>query len=312
MAPHLRFTVDDLWLFLMVNIWALNLTVLKVVFREMTPLAFNAARFTLASLVFAGLIAWLEGGRRLWIEGADLPKVVLLGLMGHTGYQLCFVLGLHLTTATHAGLIFGTTPLVIAVLSTLKGHERLAWPIWAGLASSATGVILTVSGRQVQGGRALSTLGGDALLLLAVLLWALYTVHSKPMLGRYSPLRLTGLSMIAGTVPLVLIALPACGRLDWGAVGWLSWGGLGYSAFLAVVLSYLIWYRSVARVGSARTAVYGNLVPVLGPLFAVWLLREPLTGQLALGGGCIVTGIILTRVRVHRPAAPLPRAEFSV
>lgn len=303
MTPRLRFTADDLWLLLMVCIWGLNLSVLKVVFREMTPLAFNAVRFTAASAAFVVLIGALEGWRQPWIEPRDLGRVAVLGLMGHTGYQLCFVLGLHRTTATHTGLIFGTTPLVIALLSTWQGHERLRWPIWTGLLSSATGVELTVSGRQVLAGRDLSTLGGDALIVGGVLLWALYTVFSKPLLARYSALRLTGLTMVAGTVPLVLLAIPECARLAWRRVGPAAWAGLAFSAFLAVVLCYLIWYRSVARVGSSRTAVYGNLVPVMGPTFAVWLLGEPISGQLALGGLFILGGIVLTRLH-HRPRAP--------
>lgn len=310
MLTRLRFTADDLWLLLMVCIWGLNLSVLKVVFREIPPLAFNAVRFGVATLAFVLLIGWLENGRRPWVEPRHLGRVALLGLIGHTGYQLCFVLGLHRTTAIHSALIFGTTPLVVALFSTWQGHERLGWPIWSGLLSSATGVALTVSGRQVQAGRPLSTLWGDALILGGVLLWALYTVSSKPLLGRYSPLRLTGLSMVAGTVPLVLIALPECLALEWGRVSLLAWAGLAFSTLLAIVLGYVIWYRSVARVGNARTAVYGNLVPVLGPTFAVWLLGEPFSGQLALGGAFILGGIVLTRLH-RRPGREAPEVPLA-
>ncbi len=312
MSPRLRFTTDDLWLLLMVSIWGMNLTVLKVVFREMPPLAFNAVRFGAASLAFAALIRRAEGSGATWIPRGDLGKVAVLGLLGHTGYQMCFVLGLHRTTATHTSLIFGTTPLVIALLSTWRGHERLGWPMWCGLVSSATGVVLTVSGRQEQAGRALSTLAGDALILCGVLLWALYSVFSKPLLSRYSALRLTGLSMMAGTLPLVLIALPQSFGVEWGAVSLQAWAGVGFSALLAVVLCYAIWFRSVARVGNARTAVYGNLVPVFGSLFAVALLGEPFSGQLALGAVFILGGIVLTRLRYRTRAGAVVNSPRSV
>jgi drug/metabolite transporter (DMT)-like permease len=305
----LRFTVDDLWLTLMVGIWGLNLSVLKWVFRDLAPLPFNSVRFLLASLAFVILIRWREGWRALLAPAGDAWRIGGLGLLGHSAYQLCFVLGLSLSSATHAGLIFGTTPLVVALLSTLKGHERVDWPIWAGLTCSVTGVALTVGARQSQGGRPLSSPAGDALLLLAVLCWALYTVHSKPMLGRYSPLRLTGLTLVIGTVPLVAVAAPEIGRTDWGAVRLSSWGGVLYSSLLALVLCYLIWYRSVARVGNARTAVYSNLVPIVGPSLAAWLLREPISGRLGLGALFILAGITLTRWhhRERRPRAPVAR-----
>jgi drug/metabolite transporter (DMT)-like permease len=320
----LRFTVDDLWLTFMVGIWGLNLTVLKWVFRDIPPLPFNAVRFLIASLAFVILIRWREGGRALLAPADDAWRIGGLGLLGHSAYQVCFVIGLSLSSATHAGLIFGTTPLVVALLSTLKGHERVDWPIWAGLVCSVTGVALTVGARQSQSGRSLSSPGGDALLLLAVLCWALYTVYSKPMLGRYSPLRLTGLTLVAGTVPLLFLAAPRFQRTDWGAVRACSWAGVLYSALLALVLCYWIWYRSVARVGNARTAVYSNLVPVVGPSLAAWLLREPISGRLGLGALFILAGITLTRWhhRERRPpalaaggwngpraAGDLPRAE---
>jgi drug/metabolite transporter (DMT)-like permease len=197
---------------------------------------------------------------------------------------------------------------VVALLSSFKGHERVDWPIWTGLVCSVTGVALTVGSRQSQGGRPLSHPGGDALLLLAVLCWALYTVHSKPLLARYSPLRLTGLTLWIGTVPLLAVAAPGLARTDWGAVSLASWAGVLYSALLALVLCYLIWYRSVARVGNARTAVYSNLVPVVGPGLAAWLLREPVSGRLGLGALFILAGITLTRWhhRERRPQVPAP------
>jgi drug/metabolite transporter (DMT)-like permease len=321
MPSRLRFTADDLWLALMVAIWGLNLSVLKVVFRQVTPLAANAVRFAVSSLAFVGLILWLEGARRRpgdvardrrrgLLEPGDWPRVVGLGLLGHTGYQMCFVLGLNRTTATHSALIFGTSPLVVALLSTWMGHERVGWSIWAGLVSSATGVALTVSGQQNRSGQVQSTLSGDALILTAVLLWAGYSVLSKPLLSRYSPLRLTGLTIVGGTLPLVLVAVPDIARLDWGAVGLTTWAGLAFSTLLAVVLCYVIWYRSVARVGNARTAVYGNLVPVAGAGFAAWLLGERVSGQLALGAIFIFGGIALTRwSQRQRPHVPPQSAE---
>jgi len=92
-------------------------------------------------------------------------------------------------------------------------------------------------------------------------------------------------------------ALPDLARQDWGAVSPLTWAGAAYSFIFALVISYIFWYRSVKEVGNLRTAVYSNLVPVFGTLFGVWILGERLTSGVAFGGACILTGILLTRLR---------------
>ena len=76
-----------------------------------------------------------------------------------------------------------------------------------------------------------------------------------------------------------------------------AWAGLVYSFLFALVISYILWYRSVKKVGNLRTAVYSNLVPVFGTLFGVWLLGDRLTPGLGLGAACILLGIVLTRLR---------------
>ncbi|MEE9218374.1 MAG: DMT family transporter [Acidobacteriota bacterium] len=304
MLSRIRFTINDLWLVVLVVIWGLNLTVLKVIFREVTPLATNMVRFTVATLAFLILISCLEG--HTWrLRRGDWPRVALLGLLGHTGFQLCFVMGLNRTSVTHSALIFGSTPLVVALLSRWVGHERLNWPIWAGLVASFTGVALTVTGKQEVSGRAVSTLGGDLMIFGAVLMWALYTVFGKPLLARYSPLRFTGLSMAVGSVPLIVISLPACREINWTELSVATWAGLAYSSLGALLICYLIWYRSVARVGNSRTAAFENLVPVVGAALAWWLLGEGMSLQLILGGAFILGGVTLTRLSGRaRDAAP--------
>jgi drug/metabolite transporter (DMT)-like permease len=97
------------------------------------------------------------------------------------------------------------------------------------------------------------------------------------------------------------LCLPAVLRQDWKQVTAADWLIAVLSSLLALVLAYLLWYRSVKRVGNVRTAVYSNLVPVSGT-FAGWLiLEERLSPLLALGAAAIFAGIALTRSRRGEP-----------
>src|SRR5215831_17571817 len=92
------FTLNDLGLLCVVIFWAFNVTVVKICLREMQPLAFNIIRFSCAAVVLLGLTRALEGSIR--IERRDVGRMLIMGVVGHTLYQLCFVLGLARTTAS--------------------------------------------------------------------------------------------------------------------------------------------------------------------------------------------------------------------
>ncbi|HZI94702.1 MAG TPA: DMT family transporter [Patescibacteria group bacterium] len=301
---------NDLELLCVVAFWAFNVTVVKMSLREMEPLAFNIIRFVGASVVLLGLTWWLEDSP--WIDRRDLGRLVVLGVVGHTFYQLCFVLGLARTTASSTALIFGASPVVVGLLSRLAGHERVGPAGAVGALLAFYGVYLIVGGAagppqvhmpfHMPGplDAAASPAGetevlGDLLVLGAVLCWSIYTVLSKELLERHSPLKVTALSMSLGTALMALPAIPDLRRQDWNAVSGRTWAGLVYSCVFALVISYVLWYRSVKQVGNLRTAIYSNLVPVLGTFFGVWLLGDRLTPGLALGGCFILAGILLTR-----------------
>lgn len=293
-------SIVDLELMLVVLSWAFNITVVKVSLASMEPLAFNILRFTSAAILLLGFTRLLEGS--LAIDRRDLPRFVLLGLLGHTLYQVCFVTGIARTTASSTALIFGSSPVVIALASRIAGHERLRLSGLAGAALAFAGVWFLVTGKQA-GDPATGSVLGDLLILSSVVLWAVYTVMSRPLLDRYSPLKVSALTLSIGALMLVPLSVADLRAQDWNRVEPLAWAGIVYSFLFALCLSYVLWYRSVLRVGNLKTAIYSNLVPVFGTVFGVWLLGEPWTRGLWLGGLCILAGIVVTRLPDLRPGA---------
>jgi drug/metabolite transporter (DMT)-like permease len=302
-----RFVLDrnDLGLLLVVLTWGLNLTVVKFAFLEIRPLAFNGVRFTAAAVALVILLRWQEGTTR--IGGRDALWMAVLGLVGHAIYQTLFIQGIARTTASHAALIFGVTPVAVAVLSLLAGHERLNAARWAGAALAFAGVYVIISGRPPADGPA-PTLWGDLMILGAALCWCVYTVLAKPILERHSPLKVTALSMAWGAAFLVPLCAMEVSRQDWTRVSLKGWALTVYAFLFPLVLAYVLWYRSVRKVGSVRTSVYSNLVPVTGTLTAWLLLDERLYPALGLGAAAILGGIALTRS--FPPAAKAGRAEI--
>ncbi|MBI3997886.1 MAG: DMT family transporter [Armatimonadetes bacterium] len=297
----------DAALLLLVLIWGVNFPIIKGAFPGLPPLVFNGLRFVIAALVLWGSLRVLEGPRQ--IDRRDLPALLGLGLLGHAGYQTFFMTGLARTTAGNSSLILAMVPLFVGVLGVMLRLERPSLRMWLGLVAAFLGLFLLVEGR---GGLRLdlSTALGDALVLAAAVCWAAYTVASRPYLTRMSPLRLTTVTLALGMPVIIATAVPGALRLQWVAVKPGAWAAMAFSAIFAIGVCYVIWYTSVQAVGSARTAAFSNLIPVVALIASLVLLGEPLGLLQVVGGTVVLFGVWLARTgRVQVAGAPVPAAE---
>ena len=276
---------------MMVFVWGVNFAVVKHALGVFEPLAFNALRFVVASvLVFAVLSL---RGQFSMPAREDLPRVIALGLLGNVMYQMCFILGLDRTLAGHASLMLALTPIMTAFLSMLTGHEKPGPRTWGGASLSILGVAL-VSGAtlRVEGREALV---GDAILVTASAAWACYTVGARPIVRKYGSIRTTAWTLWVGAVGLMAVGTPALSRQDWGAVDGRAWGGMLFSATFAIGLAYLIWYRGVERIGNTRTAIYSNLTPVVALAAGTVLLNERPSALALVGAALTLAGVMIVR-----------------
>lgn len=277
---------------LMVFIWGLNFAVAKRALAAFDPLAFNALRYLLAS-GFVLVVLWRQG-RLAAPTREDLPRIFLLGLLGNTLYQLAFILGLDRTRAGNASLMLALIPVFVLVLG-LRGGTRHGTRAWLGATISMLGVAL-VSGSslRLEGTDALI---GDLTLICAAAFWALYTQGSQPLIARYGAIQTTAWTLWAGALGIFLIGIPALLRQPWREVDSVAWGGMLFSAFFSIGLAYLLWYRGVERLGSARTAIYSNLTPVVALLAGAFWLGERLTPLSVAGAAMVLGGVMLVRSR---------------
>ncbi|MEM0314418.1 MAG: DMT family transporter, partial [Candidatus Bathyarchaeia archaeon] len=141
----------------------------------------------------------------------------------------------------------------------------------------------------------IQSLMGDILILSGTICWSVYTVLSKPLLNRYSPLKLTAVTIAMGTPPLILLAIPYLPAQDWNLIGTWDWLGLFYSSCLAVAVGYTIWYSGVSHVGGAKTSLYEYLITVIAVATAWLLLNETMTPIQILGATLALTGLYRSR-----------------
>ncbi len=293
----------------MTIIWGTNYSVIKSAFTDIQPHAFNALRLTIGSAVMLGAMIATRARRRVAavpasdrladifytpapITRRDWMQLAFLGAIGHALYQYCFVGGLARTSVANSSLLIAMTPVIIALMTTALGH-RLRATHWMGTALSVAGIYLVLGHGARFGGESGR---GDLMVGVAVLCWAIYTMGSRTLMRRHSPVAVTGLSMALGTAMYLPMTWPALSRVQWTAVSSRTWLAVVYSALFALCIAYTIWYAAVRQIGSARTSVYSNLVPIVAMATAVIWLGEPLSPAKLAGATAVVLGVALTRV----------------
>jgi len=310
MLLHVR-RIDAL-LLLMTLIWGTNYPIVKHAFADIDPQAFNAMRVIVASAVFLMTMAVVRRGASDRRErsfasvlytptpmgGRDALGLFGLAVVGHCLYQYWFVGGLARTSVANAALIAAAAPVLIALLGAAVGQERVGPTHWLGAALSLAGIYVVVGPGVHVGG---ATWVGDLMVAAAVCCWAIYTLGSRALMQRHSPLAVTGVSMAIGTLLYVPLVLPHIRSVAWSHVAIRTWIVIVYSALFALCLSYTIWYAAVRQIGSARTSVYSNLVPLVAMAGAAFLLGEPLGIRKMLGTAAVLLGVALTRVTPINP-----------
>lgn len=284
-----------------VLLWALNLTVTRYVLTHgFRPLAFASVRYGSAAAIFATVT---YGRERSLAIGRGRPWL-LVGAAGLLIWlnQTSFVYAIKLSTATTVALVLGVTPTFAALFAFLVGLERVSQRFAVAAAVSFGGVALVALG---SGGGLSASVAGDAIAVATAATWAGYSVLIASLMRLYSPFRISAVVFLIGLGPLLATGARQVAEQDFGAISATAWALLAYSTLGPLVLTNLLWYKALARVGPSRATLFANIQPFFAAIFALLLLSESLSGIQIAGGVAIAGGIALARRRwVAVPVAP--------
>ncbi|MBD0348720.1 MAG: DMT family transporter [Thermoleophilia bacterium] len=289
----------ELMLVTTVVLWALNVTVSRYLLTEgFQPLAYSTLRYGAAALIFVSLTLALERG--LLVARRDLRRAGVATALLFLN-QLGFVYALDRTTASTVGLILGATPVFAALLGAALGIERVTARIWGAVAVSFAGVALVALG---SGGELSGDMVGNLFAVATAATWAAYSIAVTPLMARYTAYRVSALVLVATAAALAVAGATqtADQELD---LGWERWALFTFAVLGPLVITNVLWYRSLYRIGAARATLAANLHPFVAVVFAVVLLAETMTLVQVAGGVLIAAAIALGRRRAP-VSAPRP------
>jgi drug/metabolite transporter (DMT)-like permease len=274
--------------------WAGNALVARAFYSAIPPLSLSFWRWSLALAILLPFVAvplWRE--RHKVIRGGW--RLVLLAALGISGYNSLLYTAAHSTVAINITLVNTCLPLATYLGAGVLLNE---WPprrAWFGMAVAAIGLITLISRGSLANLLALSFNPGDLIMLVAVLVWALYTLLLRRWSPRFElpPLALLGALVLLGVpiiLPFYLVELSQVGGFDPSPA---NLAAIGYTAVFASLLAYLTWNHGVKVVGAAKAALTSYLMPVFAALLAYLLLGETLEVFHWLGGALIFGGLLL-------------------
>ena len=288
--------------------WGSLIPVLNQLLPTWDPYFLSAARYALAAPIFVLLLLVLEPRSRA-VRAVASWRVWLLGAVGIGVFAPLYTAGIALANPVTAAILGATGPVVAALVAWAAYRV----PFDRGLTSA---ILLTAAGGALAtyqpsaAGAGFELRGGEALIFLASACWSWYSLAAQRWLHGHSQLRITGMTMLPGTVVAVGIyllaaalgaadlppALPVRG-LDLGLFAWMVAG--------PVVAGVFLWNYGVRMLGVVVASVFLNLAPVVAISITAALGTWPTAPQLA--GGALVLGGVLSAQRRGRAAPANPR-----
>ncbi len=274
------------------TLWGSSFLLAKIALEELLVGQMILYRFAFACVVLVPIAI----RRSEPIRRADIPLWLIAAVVGVPVQFLVEFEGLARTTVSHASLMIGMLPMLLAGAAMLFAGERLDRTGWLLLAGSTLGAALVVLDGTAAAAPGGPTLAGDALVLaslLAVVGWILLT---KRLLAHASPIAVSTYVLIAGTAMLAVweIALDGVPPVGLSTRTWLALAGLGV---FATAVTTLLWNWALASVPASAAGIFVNLEPVVGTVLGVLVLHDRFGAATVVGGLVIVGAAVALSVR---------------
>lgn len=263
-------------------------TFIKIAIEVFPPFTFLFLRFLIAVIILVPLFI----KAREKVSRKDLWPITLVSLLG-MGNVVFFSFGIKHTTAIVSQTLYAAVPIIAALASFLILGASISRKKILGVLFGFIGVLIIVlvpSFREPADG--IGTILGNILVLVAVVSYSLYTVYSKKLHKKYSPLVVT-MAMVVTTFIIQTLLIPfevSSYAGMWNEITVKSLIGLLYAGLIGTVLYFILYQKVIKKASPLVASMVFYLQPVFSFVWAFFLLGERLTLSLVIGGILALVG----------------------
>jgi drug/metabolite transporter (DMT)-like permease len=292
------------------GLWGTGFYFRRLALDEMSVEHMVLYRFLFASIGILPVV--LLNLRSFHLTGKELRLLLLSAAFGIPIQFLLQFHGLALTTVSHASLMVGSMPVLLAAAAALFAGERLDRTGWLALFGSTVGASLIVLG----GSRGPATRGepslvGDLMVVASLILALAWILLSKRLMQTHSAPVVSAYTILCGTVMLAILILSPwlLGPLihqsfsppPFAQVSRTAWIALAISGIFCTATTTVLWNWGIHHVPASRAGVFLNIEPALGSWLGVQLLGEHLGPYAWVGGALILSAAVTLTVLGHEP-----------
>lgn len=266
----------------------------RYVLQRIDPFVVAFMRYCIASLVLCSIAFWIsrrKGSRK--ISRSDRKLILGLGIIIVIFNQTLYLYGQMLTTASHGGLVFATTPVFIYILATRYLGESRSLKRGLGIGLAVIGAVVMVFENGLEFNR--DILLGDLIILGAVVAWGFYSVFGKPLVEKYGAFRITAYTIGCGSLIYFPFGLYRLMVADLSNLDKYSWLAILYLAIVTSVIGYTIWYWLLKHMEASRASVLTNIQPIVAGILGYTFLGESITYTYIAAGVIILIGVAITQ-----------------
>ena len=278
-------------------IWSGNFIVARGVIKDIPPVTLAFYRWLTATVIIAPF-AWKFFAAELKVIKQKFLFFLLAAATGVSMFNTFVYIAGHYSSAINMAII-GTcsSPVMSVILARIFLKERIPPLRIAGILVCIAGILILLSKGNIQNLVSFKFTKGDWWILAAALTFAIYntTVRKKP--ATIHPVNFLFVIFLLGTIillPFYLFELNKEGGFD---INGFTISSILYLGLGASVICFLIWNKAIVALGSGRTALFGNLIPVFSSIEAVLLLNEKITSIHIISFILVVTGLVIANLR---------------
>jgi drug/metabolite transporter (DMT)-like permease len=279
-----------------VIIWAGNFIISRAVNQQIGPFSLAFLRWGTATFIMIPI-----AGKAFWHErkiiAQHIKYLFFVSLTGITLFNTFVYIAGHHTSAINMALI-GTTssPIFATVMAIIFLKEKLPLNRLVGMIICITGILILISNASITRLLAFRFSIGDLWILAGAFAFAIYNVLVRKKPSTISALPFLFIIFLMGTVmlfPFYISEQVYAPAIQWTSTLWMDilYLGLGTS-----VISFLCWNKAIGKLGAARTVLFGNLIPIISTLEAVWFLGEKMTTIHVISAMLVLIGLVIANI----------------
>jgi len=278
-------------------IWSGNFIVARGVIKDIPPVSLAFYRWLTATIIIAPF-AWKYFVAERKIIKQRVLFFLLAAATGVSMFNTFVYIAGHYSSAINMAIL-GTcsSPIISVILARIFLKERIPALRIVGMLVCICGILILLSKGNLQNLVSFKFTKGDWWIMAAALTFAIYNTSVRKKPAAMHPINFLFVIFLLGTIILLPFYFSELNKEGGFAINAFNLSAILYLGIGASVICFLIWNKAIVALGSGRTALFGNLIPVFSSIEAVFLLNEKITSIHIISFILVVAGLVIANLK---------------